>query len=207
MIHSPEMPDWTRRGHALRRRRSGILVPLALVLLGLAAVWLLTWLDPLPARISGRAVAVDGDTLRLGEDRIRLLGIDAPELDQACQNGSGGKWRCGLEARNTLTTIVRTGEIDCQPYRLDIYGRWLARCWRGEEDLAASLMSAGMAISRNAYRDEENTARTARLGVWQGPFIDPGAWRKDKRDDASDTGGLESIWTWLRELTGARTLR
>jgi endonuclease YncB( thermonuclease family) len=42
----------------------------------------------------------DGDTLTLGNTKVRLEGIDAPETDQICLTSSGEPWRCGLQARD-----------------------------------------------------------------------------------------------------------
>ncbi len=47
--------------------------------------------------ISGTAWAGDGDSLTIGVTRIRLFGIDAPELNQVCQRG-GRAWSCGQAA-------------------------------------------------------------------------------------------------------------
>jgi endonuclease YncB( thermonuclease family) len=56
---------------------------------------------PAPAlatMVEGRARVVDGDTLEVGGRKVRLFGIDAPELDQTC-DAEGQLWACGAEAR------------------------------------------------------------------------------------------------------------
>ena len=70
---------WGRRPGFLPRLP---LVPIALLLLGTVAFGFMQ-LQPSAAPLRGRAQAIDGDTLRLGYLRVRLLGLDAPELDQA----------------------------------------------------------------------------------------------------------------------------
>ena len=90
----PDMPEWTRPGHALRPRRRRVIASLASAAV-FGGLWLAAWLDPLPPRFSGAAIAADGDSLRLGTDRIRLVGIDAPELTQVCWDASGAEWPCG----------------------------------------------------------------------------------------------------------------
>ena len=62
-----------------------------------AAALLLVFLAaavPVPAQLFGAVTVTDGDTLRLGAERVRLHGIDAPESKQTCRAG-GETWRCG----------------------------------------------------------------------------------------------------------------
>ena len=56
---------------------------------------------PAQAQMSGIASVTDGDTLRIGPDRIRLHGIDAPESAQICSAG-GKTWTCGEAATRAL---------------------------------------------------------------------------------------------------------
>ena len=87
----------------------GIRPRLGLVI-GLAAVGAVAALSALfaPAAqpISGRADVADGDTLRIGDVRIRLTGLDAPELDQTCTDALGASWGCGRDARGFVAGIV-----------------------------------------------------------------------------------------------------
>lgn len=85
--------------------------------------------DPMPAafHVFGRASAVDGDSLRVQEHRIRLLGIDAPELHQNYQR-EGEQWPCGLEVRSTLSSLTQT-PVDCVVEERDRYGRYIAVCY------------------------------------------------------------------------------
>ena len=50
----------------------------------------------------GRASVIDGDTIEIGGERIRLFGIDAIEAHQTCTLPTGGKWRCGGAAAKAL---------------------------------------------------------------------------------------------------------
>ena len=45
---------------------------------------------------------IDGDTLKMGSDRIRLWGIDAPESRQKCRDGNGAAFTCGMVAGDVL---------------------------------------------------------------------------------------------------------
>jgi endonuclease YncB( thermonuclease family) len=164
-------------------------------------------LDPLPADLSGRAVASDGDSLRVGSERVRLLGLDAPELDQTCWREDGSEWACGREARDLMVRLLHAGAVNCAPEGIDRFGRSLARCEAAGRDIAAAMVEAGLAVARDGYGAEESRARSAGRGIWAGRFTDPRQWRDEGPSDDPGPGVLEKLWKWLRELTGARSLR
>jgi endonuclease YncB( thermonuclease family) len=58
------------------------------------------------AELAGPAAILDGDTIRIGETRIRLVGIDAPETDQKCLDRTGKLWLCGIAARDAMAAVV-----------------------------------------------------------------------------------------------------
>lgn len=201
------MPKWTRRGHALRPRWRSFLTSIVGILLLAAAAVVAAWLDPLPPRFSGKARASDGDSLVLQGDRIRLLGIDAPELDQVCWDAAGAQWRCGRAAREELAQRLATGPVQCTARGKDKYARTLAHCSVSDADLGAHMVGSGLALATDGYGVEQAKARGDRLGLWQGRFVDPKTWRDDGPSGDPGPGLLEALWDWFRELTGARTLR
>lgn len=208
------MPRWTGRRHALapaparRRRWRGLPGLLAVLILFAGALWLATRLDPLPPRFTGSGQAADGDSFRIGPDRIRLVGLDAPELDQICWRDDGSEWPCGRAARDLMAQQLALGPVACAPVGEDRYGRTLARCAAATgRDLGAVLVAAGLAISDGGYLGEQSAARAARRGLWSGRFTSPRDWRDAGPSADPGPGPLETIWHWLRELTGARTLR
>ena len=204
------MPRWTERGHTLRRKRSPLraLPAIAATLILFAgATFLAARLDPLPPPFSGTARASDGDSLWVGGGRVRLLGLDAPELDQICWRADGGEWPCGRAARDAMSALLAKGSIACAPAGEDKFGRTLAHCTADGEDVGAAIVEAGLAVSKGGYPREESAARDARRGIWDGRFIDPREWRDEGPADDPGISLLEQVWTWLRELTGARSLR
>ena len=128
--------------------------------------------------LSGVARVVDGDTLALGDTRIRLHGIDAPEEDQTCNGAGGGSWGCGREATRALAGLIAGEEISCEPLARDRYGRTIARCFRNGLDLQAEMVRRGLAWAfikySTDYLAQEAEARAARRGIWQSET--PTAW-------------------------------
>lgn len=166
--------------------------PIVMTLAAIAAIAVATsWLRPVPPPLTGHAAAVDGDTLRLAATRIRLTGLDAPELDQTCSTG-GRQWNCGSEARAFLAALVDRRTTNCDPSGRDRYGRVLAKCRVDGDDLGAAIVAAGWAVTDFDYGVEEATARAARRGIWAGDFATPAEWRR------SHGGGEPGLWEWLR---------
>jgi endonuclease YncB( thermonuclease family) len=149
-----------------------------LLLLGLALL-AIRWLpEPGPrGELAGLARVTDGDSLVLGGERVRLKGIDAPELDQLC-GAPGRRWPCGRRAALVLRRLTGHGMVRCRISGADRYGRQLGHCHAGKTDLNRTMVEKGWAVAYGDYRREERVARAARLGVWRGPFVAPRAWRE-----------------------------
>ena len=175
----------------LRRRRA---MPLPSLVIG-AVILLISFggqiINPRPqtgtAPVPLAAVrVVDGDTLVAGEERIRLVGIDAPEKVQTCRDGEGQSWACGIAAREQLEALVAHGAVACAAQGHDRYGRTLAVCNAGDvADLGGALVRAGYAV---AYMDKdaryaaaESAARDEGAGLWRGAFERPADWRRRHR--------------------------
>ena len=139
------------------------------------------------AGVTGKPRVVDGDTLEIGDRRIRLHGIDAPEAKQTCL-ANGKRWRCGTNATSALAQMIGTNLVVCQQCDMDRYKRIVAVCrLAGPEGLDVNrwMVSSGWALAYRRYsRDyvaDENTARQSGKGVWRGQFIPPWDWRRGKR--------------------------
>ncbi len=133
------------------------------------------------AEINGRARVVDGDTLVLDGVKIRFNGVDAPETDQVCLNDKGEQWACGVVARDRLAERIGGADVSCSTLGADRYGRSLAKCRVGQQDLQQWLVREGLALSYRQYShdydSEENGARQRQAGMWGGAFIAPWDWR------------------------------
>ena len=167
-------------------RRGTFLAILVLVAVALLA----NWLDmPLPA-VGGAGRASDGDSFRLGEERVRLLGLDAPELNQDCASSMEGRWPCGRAARERMAALLASGAVACQPEGRDRYDRLLARCSVDGADMGATLVAEGLAIAAGDYWSEQGVARAAGRGIWAGGFENPADWRADHARPSGFLGWL-----------------
>ena len=124
----------------------------------------------------------DGDSLRSGPLKIRLHGIDAPELKQTCTDNSGASWPCGRAARDAMADIAMTAPLRCDLMDVDRYGRLVMRCLAGDTDIAAHLVASGLALAYRRYStdyvDVETVARETGRGMWAGAFEPPWDWRR-----------------------------
>jgi endonuclease YncB( thermonuclease family) len=149
---------------------------LALALAGGASIAL----KPKGRALEGRAQVTDGDTIRIGDARIRLKGVDAPEMEQRCTR-SGRSYACGETARKALIELVSGQIVRCRPTGRDRYQRILARCTVNGTDIGAHLVQEGWAVSYGRDYDlEEMRARSRSVGLWEGEFERPQDWRRQK---------------------------
>jgi endonuclease YncB( thermonuclease family) len=147
---------------------------LALAGLALLAILVPRWAAP---ALTGGAIAIDGDSLRLNDRELRLAGIDAPELHQKCER-NGQAYPCGREALSALVVKLRQGQLSCRVIDVDRYGRDVAQCTLDGRDLNADLVREGVALAYGHYEAQEAEARSARRGLWAGTFERPADWRR-----------------------------
>ncbi|MBC7314507.1 MAG: thermonuclease family protein [Rhizobium sp.] len=155
--------------------------------------------------LAGGFVVVDGDTLLLKGERLRLEGIDAPELDQVCSLGERAI-PCGKAARRRLALWTEEAAFSCGGGERDRYGRLLVRCSVGDADVNAAMVRDGHAVAYGDYGGEEAAAKQQRVGLWAGEFQRPDDWRREHQpSEATEAGEVEPIarfWAFLRGLLG-----
>lgn len=172
-------PYVTRMGSQTGR---GLVV--AVVLIGSLGIYAVErWLRPPDAPIVGNAFVVDGDTLSISGTRIRLIDIDAPELDQTCIDAQRREWPCGRQASAELRSHVRGRDLTCQPKSKDQYGRTLATCSLPDgSNVNAWMVQQGWAVAygyADVYGRQQADAKSARRGLWSGLFMQPREWRHE----------------------------
>lgn len=131
----------------------------------------------------GPAFATDGDTIYVGGVRLRLLGIDAPEIAQSCVDGERREYACGDAARSFLENLIRDQRVTCRGTQTDRWKRPLVRCAVAGQDLGQALVQAGWAVAYVSpdYLSAEDEARRRRIGMWAGQFVPPSEWRRGRR--------------------------
>ena len=170
--------------------KSGLLT----VLLALALIAALRYLPgDWAATLEGRPRIVDGDSLVLRDRRLRLVGLDAPELAQTCTK-NGNEVPCGEMARDRLRQIVGSRAVLCETEGRDRYSRLLATCYAGDKDIGAEIVRSGWAVADGDYAWAEAQARAESAGIWSMQFTEPSAWRAERNGETY--GGF---WSWFRD--------
>ncbi len=159
-----------------------------------AAVWLLAMTgQPALAEITGRPKIIDGDTIELQGQAIRLYGIDAPELGQACTIKER-TYDCGMVARTALLDLTAGVAVTCKVVSAKVVsaepGRAAGeakpgRCFAQGYDLSEGLAYPGWALALREVAERylvfEERAQAAGRGLWKGRFVTPWDWRGGKR--------------------------
>ena len=128
-------------------------------------------------------IVTDGDTIRIGDERIRFSGIDAPEIKQNCIYQEI-EFKCGEFSKNLLIEKISNQEVSCIRESTDQYGRTLAECFVGKESLSSYLVREGYAFAYRKYSDkfipDEEYAQSKGNGMWSMDFMFPWDFRKSQ---------------------------
>ena len=143
--------------------------------------------------IYGIPKIIDGDTVHINSKKIRLEGIDAPEIKQQCHTeflhisvviGFNFKknYSCGEISKIKLIDKIDQSQIKCISSLKDRYKRYLATCYKDKTNLNKWMVRKGFAVAYKKfskdYERDEDYAKENKLGIWQGSFIRPEKWRK-----------------------------
>ena len=147
----------------------------------------------LAQEIIGIPRIVDGDTIYINEYKIRLEGIDAPEMRQQCKKERlkissiigftfYKNYSCGEVSKENLELKIDRSKIKCISSTKDRYKRYLAKCFKDKINLNRWMVRNGYAVAYRRYSKEyipdEDFAKENKLGLWQGTFLKPEKWRK-----------------------------
>ncbi len=152
-----------------------------------SALAVFAFLSTFPAvaeEITGRPVAVDGDTIEIDGKRIDLFGIDAPEMNQTCIAGSGKTYECGRLATIALRDITYSidfKEVTCKGDSRSERGNLIAVCRIGLLVFNEQMVMEGWAVADpkfgKKYLRAEEFAKSLGKGIWRGKFDPPWQWR------------------------------
>jgi endonuclease YncB( thermonuclease family) len=119
--------------------------------------------------IAGTIRVVDGDTIDVGQTRIRIHGIDAPERGQPCTTLGGQNWSCGDWVTRQVQDRYAGRQGRCTPLETDRYGRTVARCTVQGQDIGQVLVREGIAFAYRRYSQDyvadEVIAQSADRGI------------------------------------------
>jgi len=132
---------------------------------------------------SEQLIVTDGDTIRIGDERIRFSGIDAPEMKQTCIYQEI-EFKCGEFSKNLLIEKISNQQVNCIRESKDQYGRTLAECFVGKESLSSYLVREGYAFAYRKYSNkfilDEQYAKIKGNGMWSMNFMFPWDFRKSQ---------------------------
>ena len=142
--------------------------------------------------ISGNAQIIDGDTIKINSKKIRLHGIDAPELKQMCKKPYltiifftfTKDYPCGKISTQKLQKKINNKVITCKILDIDRYKRLIGECYKRNLNLNSWLVSNGYAVAYRKYSKKyisnEINAKNEKKGIWQGKFEMPWEFRRKK---------------------------
>ena len=134
------------------------------------------------ADVTGKSRVIDGDTIWIGDTKIRLHGIDAPEMKQTCRTSKGKEQLCGRLAKQALEKLVRGQDVTCKGDKRDRYKRLIAVCYVGPFNINEQMVTEGWALAYRKYSKDyvraEARAKSRREGMWRGEFVPPWEWRR-----------------------------
>ncbi len=129
----------------------------------------------------GMIRVIDADTWDVGGQRVRLFGIDAPEMSQTCDDAAGRAWKCGRWATAETRVLYGAARARCEKIAIDRYGRIVARCFVAGQDAGRELVRAGIALAYRRYSTDyvgdERVAAADRRGLHSGTLQRPAAYR------------------------------
>jgi endonuclease YncB( thermonuclease family) len=137
------------------------------------------------ADVTGPARVIEGDTIEVAGQRIRLHGIDAPEIAQRCRL-KGNSYPCGEIAIGALKDLTAGIEVRCERVDADRNGHVIATCYDNHGfSINLNMVYTGWALADREYSTRyvttEDGAREAKRGLWRGEFEMPWEWRKANR--------------------------
>ena len=124
---------------------------------------------PAFAAPNGQVRVIDADTIDVGGVRVRLFGIDAPEMGQPCSD-SGRTWDCGAWTRDAVRNRFEGTYARCDERDIDRYGRVVAVCLVDGQDMGQMIVHSGLAWAFRRYSEsydlDEKAAAVAGRGLW-----------------------------------------
>ncbi len=135
-------------------------------------------------KFSGKTSVIDGDSLKVGKNEVRLFGIDAPEYSQNCFDAKNDEYACGRASADFTRKLAGGKIVECVYAEKDKYDRYLGKCSIDGVSINEELVKNGMAVIYNFTESDEKmdelevAAKKQKIGIWQGAFQLPKEYRK-----------------------------
>lgn len=157
--------------------------------------------------ISGYGYTLDGNTIKIGTETVRLLGSSAPHIDQMGHDEIGRQYPAGLYARDVLASIIADQPLGCRVVpqngsEKDSFGHYYGICAAPQiGDVSAEMIRRGWAmIDRSGetqvystYVNIESKSKTILRGIWQGPLEKPWEYKASKMVDSPKTSETKNV--------------
>ena len=141
--------------------------------------------------IKGKAIVVDGDTIKIKGKQIRFGGIDAPESyyrgkKQTCIDDNK-KVFCGQISKDKLIEKIGNNSLNCKiQKKKDRYKRLVGECFLKDESLSVFMVRNGYAFdwpyySKRKFANYQEYAKINKLGIWNMKFEYPWEWKEKIR--------------------------
>jgi endonuclease YncB( thermonuclease family) len=151
------------------------------------------------ADVTGKPRVIDGDTIEIGKTKIRLHGVDAPEMKQTCRISKGKEQMCGQLAKQALERLVKGQEITCKGDKRDRYKRLIAVCYVGLININEQMMTDGWAMAYRKYSKDyvraETFTKSRREGLWLGEFEPPWGWPAPIKNNVFLGSAERLVWS------------
>ena len=138
----------------------------------------------------GKAIVMDGDTIKINGEKIRFGGIDAPESyfmgkKQTCIEDNKEIF-CGQISKDKLIEKIGNNSVNCKVENKDKYKRSVGECFIKEESLSVFMVKNGYAFdwpyySKGKFAKDQEYAKLNNFGIWNMKFEYPWIWRKKVR--------------------------
>lgn len=183
--------DWRRKKPKLRIPSDGIIgvgVLSAVAFVVLVVILNKSEDEPMPStqHYTKAVRVIDGDTIEVESNKFRLFGIDAPERGQPCRRNNV-PYDCGGASKAHLEFILTGANVECEKNGKDRWGRYIGKCTADGEDISKLMIRHGWAVAYRKYStdyvQDEEFARSNKLGIWAKEFSIPSKWRKSDKGD------------------------
>ncbi|NVO54507.1 thermonuclease family protein [Rhodobacteraceae bacterium B1Z28] len=163
-------------------------------------------------RLQGQVKVIDADTWDVGGTRVRLHGIDAPELDQNCKDSHGADWACGAWATQVVRQQYQGKAAECVPLDRDRYDRIVARCGVGGGDVGQEIVLNGLAFAYRKYSGDYVAAESKAVSDQSGlhasyvqvPWVHRASGKTQPSPSCQIKGNISSKGARIYHIPGQR---